>query len=122
MPVLSNTQIERINEESLRVLCETGVRIDDDWLVRFLQDHGCSAAAASRVVRMPREVVDRSLRQCPLFLVTVQGWFSGQPAPVRHFPELSGAFWSFPELSGAFPSFPEPIVALPAVTCDLVTW
>ena len=65
MPVLSNTQIERINEESLRVLSETGVRIDDDWLVRFLQDRGCSAAAGSRVVRMPREVVDRSLKQCP---------------------------------------------------------
>ena len=65
MPVLNNAQIERINEESLRVLSETGVQIDDDWLVRFLQDHGCSVGPAPRVVRMPREVVDRSLRLCP---------------------------------------------------------
>ena len=65
MAILGRAQIERINEESLRVLGETGVLVDDEVLVRVLQDHGCSVAGASRVVRMPREAVARALRLCP---------------------------------------------------------
>jgi trimethylamine--corrinoid protein Co-methyltransferase len=65
MPVLNRTQIEQIHEESLRVLWETGVQVDDDGLVRLLQEHGCQVRGAPRVVRMPREVVARAVGLCP---------------------------------------------------------
>ena len=65
MPILSKSDIERINEASLQVLAETGVQVDDDATVRLLQEHGCSAVGTSRVVRIPRDVVQRAVRQCP---------------------------------------------------------
>lgn len=75
MPILSKSDIERINEQSLRVLAETGVQVDDDAVVRLLQEHGCSVVGASRVVRIPREVVGQALKQCPrrVKLATVGG-------------------------------------------------
>lgn len=75
MPVLSRNDIERINEESLRVLSETGVQVDDDCVVRLLYEYGCSAGAEARVVRMPRDVVQRALGQCPrhVKLVSLSG-------------------------------------------------
>jgi trimethylamine---corrinoid protein Co-methyltransferase len=65
MAILSNSDIERIHEESLRVLAETGVQVDDDAVIRLLLEHGCSPAEKPRVVRFPREVIARSLQQCP---------------------------------------------------------
>jgi trimethylamine:corrinoid methyltransferase-like protein len=64
MPILTRGDIERINEESLRVLWETGVQFDDDAVVSLLRERGC-AAEAGRVVRIPREVVAASLKRCP---------------------------------------------------------
>jgi trimethylamine---corrinoid protein Co-methyltransferase len=65
MPILSRNDIERIHEESLRILWETGVQVDDDPVVHLLQEHGCSVAEKSRIVRIPREIVSNALRQCP---------------------------------------------------------
>ncbi len=63
--ILSTSDIERINEESLRVLRDTGVQVDDADVVALLQAHGCSVVDDTRVVRSPREVVYNGLRQCP---------------------------------------------------------
>jgi trimethylamine--corrinoid protein Co-methyltransferase len=65
MAILTAGAIRRIHEESLRVLWETGVQVDDDAVAVLLRERGCSAADGSRVVRMPREVVDAALKQCP---------------------------------------------------------
>ena len=65
MSILSTNDIERINQESLRVLSETGVQVDDDAIVVLLQEHGCSVVDGTRVVRFPPEVVDWALKQCP---------------------------------------------------------
>jgi trimethylamine--corrinoid protein Co-methyltransferase len=73
MSILTKGDIERINEESLRVLAETGVQVDDDAVVRLLQEHGCSVVGKSRVVRIPREVVERAVRQCPRQVKLVSG-------------------------------------------------
>jgi len=65
MSVLTRSDIEQINEESLRVLSEAGVQVDDRAVVELLLEHGCSAASGSRAARMPREVVKAALKQCP---------------------------------------------------------
>ena len=65
MSILSKSDIERINQASLTVLSETGVQVDDDAIVALLQEHGCSVVAGTRVVRMPPEVVEAALKQCP---------------------------------------------------------
>jgi trimethylamine--corrinoid protein Co-methyltransferase len=65
IPILSGHDIERIHEESLRVLCETGVQVDDDAIVALLRERGCAVSDDRRVVRIPREVVEGSLKQCP---------------------------------------------------------
>jgi len=75
MPILTRSDIERINEESLEVLAETGVQVDDDAVVRLLHERGCSVGDRGRVVRMPREVVAAALKQCPreVKLVSLDG-------------------------------------------------
>ena len=75
MSVLTTSDIERINEESLRVLWETGVQVDDDAIVELLREQGCSATDGTRVVRMPREVVEAAVKQCPreVKLVSLSG-------------------------------------------------
>jgi len=65
MTVLSRNEIEQINEESLRVLWETGVQVDDDEIVSLLQDFGCTVVEGSRLVRIPRDTVEKALSQCP---------------------------------------------------------
>jgi len=65
MSILTTSDIERINQESLRVLWETGVQVDDDAIVTLLRELGCSVTDGTRVVRFPAEVVDDALRQCP---------------------------------------------------------
>lgn len=65
MSILTASDIERINEESLRVLWETGVQVDDAGIVALLQENGCSVVDDTRVVRFPREVVQGALKQCP---------------------------------------------------------
>jgi trimethylamine--corrinoid protein Co-methyltransferase len=65
MPILTAGDIRRIHEESLRVLEETGVQVDDAAVATRLRDHGCRVVEGERVVRMPREVVAAALQQCP---------------------------------------------------------
>jgi len=65
MPILATSNIERINEASLRVLGETGVQVDDDAVVALLGERGCSVVEGTRVVRLPREVVDAAIGACP---------------------------------------------------------
>lgn len=75
MSILTRNDIGRINEESLRVLSETGVQVDDDGVVSLLREHGCVVGNGGRVVRMPREVVTAALKQCPreVRLVSLDG-------------------------------------------------
>lgn len=63
--MLSQRDVERINEESLRVLWETGVAVDDDGIVALLGEHGCKIDAGRRIVRFPRDVVAKAVERSP---------------------------------------------------------
>lgn len=75
MPILSRNAIERIHEASLEILWETGVQVDDEIVVRVLQEHGCAVVPGTQIVRIPRPVVETALRQCPreVVLASVAG-------------------------------------------------
>ena len=75
MPILTRSDIELINEESLRILAETGVQVDDAIVSELLQEHGCTVAEGTQVARIPREIVDDALSQCPreVKLVSLSG-------------------------------------------------
>lgn len=61
--VLSDGQIRKIHEASLRILWETGITVPHpDMLARFA-DAGAKVDPATQRVRIPAELVDCSLRQ-----------------------------------------------------------
>ncbi len=65
MPLLTSRDIQRINEESLRILWEVGIQVDDDAAVRLLLEHGCAPGDSPRAVRISPDVVNAALGQCP---------------------------------------------------------
>ncbi|MCG2660648.1 MAG: trimethylamine methyltransferase family protein [Kiritimatiellae bacterium] len=65
MSVLTRKDIKRINEESLRILEETGVQVDDEDVVMLLRERGCTVADGGCIVHFPPETVMAALKQCP---------------------------------------------------------
>ena len=49
--ILTENDIREINEQSLVILSETGVQVDDEAVVALLREQGCSLADGNNVVR-----------------------------------------------------------------------
>jgi len=63
--VLSDEECSRIHEETLRILFETGVRVDTITGRRYLKQAGAIVDERTHIVRIPRNLVEESLRQAP---------------------------------------------------------
>jgi trimethylamine--corrinoid protein Co-methyltransferase len=63
--VLSEEECSQIHEETLKILFETGVRIDTARGRRFLKQSGAIVDEETHIVRMPRNLVEESIRQAP---------------------------------------------------------
>jgi trimethylamine--corrinoid protein Co-methyltransferase len=63
--VLSDDECSRIHEESLKVLYETGVRVDTAIGRRFLTLAGAEVDEGTHIVRFPRILVEDSIHQAP---------------------------------------------------------
>jgi trimethylamine--corrinoid protein Co-methyltransferase len=63
--ILTDEQVEDIHQATLQVLWETGVQIEDDWALGFLESHGCKVDHEAARVRFPAELVEHSLGQVP---------------------------------------------------------
>jgi len=63
--VLSDDECSRIHEETLKILSETGVRIDTKKGRYFLKQAGAEEDENTHVVRIPRNLVEECLRQAP---------------------------------------------------------
>ena len=63
--VLSDEECSRIHEETLRILFETGVRVDTITGRRYLKQAGAIVDEGTHIVRIPRNLVEESLRQAP---------------------------------------------------------
>lgn len=58
-------QVEDIQRGALQVLQTTGVRIENEWALDFLEKQGCSSDRDSLRVRFPGDLVDECLRRAP---------------------------------------------------------
>jgi trimethylamine--corrinoid protein Co-methyltransferase len=63
--VLSEDERYQIHERSLRVLANTGARVDTAQGRRILRDAGAEVDERSHIVRFPRSLVEESLRLAP---------------------------------------------------------
>lgn len=63
--VLSDDECSRIHEETLKILFETGVRIDTARGRSYLRQAGAVVDEDSHLVHIPRQVVEYSLKQAP---------------------------------------------------------
>jgi trimethylamine--corrinoid protein Co-methyltransferase len=63
--VLSDEECNRIHEETLKILFETGVRIDTFRGRGYLKQAGAVVDEGSHIVCMPRNLVEECIRQAP---------------------------------------------------------
>ena len=65
LAVLSREEQGAIHEASLRVLARTGLRVDSARARGLLREAGAEVDEATRIVRLPRAVVEEALRLAP---------------------------------------------------------
>jgi trimethylamine:corrinoid methyltransferase-like protein len=63
--VLSEDECSRIHEETLKILGETGIRIDTVQGRRHLKQAGAIVDEGTQIVRMPRDLIEECIRQAP---------------------------------------------------------
>lgn len=63
--VLSDDECSRIHEETLKILGETGIRIDTARGRRHLEQAGAIVDEGTHIVRMPRDLIEECLQQAP---------------------------------------------------------
>jgi trimethylamine--corrinoid protein Co-methyltransferase len=63
--VLSNEECNRIHEETLKILFETGVRVDTAKGRVYLKQAGANVDEGSHIVHIPRNLVEECIRQAP---------------------------------------------------------
>jgi trimethylamine--corrinoid protein Co-methyltransferase len=63
--VLSAADIDQIHAETLKVLEETGVFVEDDEALDIFADGGARVDREARLVRLPGEVVEEAIAACP---------------------------------------------------------
>jgi len=62
---LDQTQIHDLHQAVLRVLWETGVRVDWRPALEIYADHGCRVDFETRLVKIPPDVLDQALKAAP---------------------------------------------------------
>lgn len=63
--VLSDSDIERIDRASLRLLEEYGVRCDSDAILQIFKKSGVKVDEETRMIRIPRELVQWAIASAP---------------------------------------------------------
>jgi trimethylamine--corrinoid protein Co-methyltransferase len=62
---LSKESMQKIHEESLRVLENTGISVDHDEALQMLGDAGADVDSKTRTVKIPPDLVEQSLPEVP---------------------------------------------------------
>jgi trimethylamine--corrinoid protein Co-methyltransferase len=65
LEVLSQGDLDAIHAETLKVLEQTGVFVEDDEALDIFADGGASVDRETRMVRLPGEVVEAAIAACP---------------------------------------------------------
>jgi trimethylamine--corrinoid protein Co-methyltransferase len=90
---MTEEQVADVHRATLRVLDETGVRMDSDWALEFLAGHGCRVDAESHRVRLPPELIEECLSHVP-------STFRVRARDPRHDLEYGGNTLHFSHTSG----------------------
>jgi trimethylamine--corrinoid protein Co-methyltransferase len=62
---LTDKQLDDLQEATLRILEDVGVRFPSDLALRLLADHGARVDQTTQIVRFPRDLVLRALKTAP---------------------------------------------------------
>jgi trimethylamine--corrinoid protein Co-methyltransferase len=63
--VLSENEIARVHESTLKILAETGVRVETALGRKYLADAGADVDGNTKIVKFPRDLVEKSLDLAP---------------------------------------------------------
>jgi len=63
--ILSEDEKTQVHERSLKILAETGVKVDTAKGRQYLKDAGAEVDENSKIVKFPRAMVEESLRLAP---------------------------------------------------------
>jgi len=101
--MLSRQQAEQINDVSLNLLEDPGVRVEHDEICGMLLDAGANAGTDAQVIRFPREMVSEHLALAPKTVAfagldrTLSRTRAGDPSRF-----WTGAALSYVDLDGSF--------------------
>ena len=65
LQVLSEDEKAQVHERTLKILAETGVRVETAKGRQYLKDAGADVDENTKIVRFPRTLVEESLRLAP---------------------------------------------------------
>jgi len=65
MTVLSDEELKTIHEATMKVLMNPGLRVDHDGARQILKDNGCIVDDGTRIVKFPRELVEKCAALAP---------------------------------------------------------
>ncbi|RME45985.1 MAG: hypothetical protein D6791_09390 [Chloroflexi bacterium] len=65
LQVLSDNEKAGVHERTLKILAETGVRVETEKGRRILREAGATVEESTRIVRFPRSLVEEALRLAP---------------------------------------------------------
>jgi len=62
---LTSADVDRIHEQSLEILAKTGFRLTDPEAQALCQEAGAKVDCTRGIVKLPPELVEWALKQCP---------------------------------------------------------
>ncbi len=62
---LSESEQERVHEESLKILQEVGALFHSDRALKILEKNGANVDKESKIAKIPMEMVDQTLKTAP---------------------------------------------------------
>jgi len=65
LEILDKEDLEKINQTSISILEEIGVKMDDVRVLKLFKDHGCDVDEDRRVVRINEELIKEQLKKVP---------------------------------------------------------
>ncbi len=65
LKVLSKDEKTQIHERTLKIVAETGVQVNTENGCKYLKDAGADVDKNTKIVRLPRSVVEESLKLAP---------------------------------------------------------
>ncbi|MGQ9588307.1 MAG: trimethylamine methyltransferase family protein, partial [Thermoplasmata archaeon] len=87
--VLEDDEAERIHEAALEVLSQVGLKVNSEKALSLLRDSGCSIESQTNVAKIPEELVDRAVKDCPKEFVLASRDGSGDvQIPVKTRPAI----------------------------------